>query len=152
MSRDFKFEREVEEDKKKEEVPFNNPKIGDKVFGLVYGKGVISSVWPNSHYLFEVEYENGSFVPYTEEGYPAWNVGKDNFKTVFYKDDIDLFNLDFSPAEKILSAKKIIKLRETKKLEVRCPSGIWQSIEKCPNSLVEEYLIDNKLHLFRKKE
>jgi hypothetical protein len=133
-------------------VAFEDPKVRDEVFGLVYGKGVISSVWPNSHYSFEVEYENGSFVPYTEEGYPAWNVGKDNFRTIFYKKDIDLYNLDFSPTEKVLSAKKIIKLREVKKLEIRCPSGIWQSIEKCPSSLVEEYLVENKFYLFRKKD
>ena len=129
---------------------FKKVKENDKVFGLVYGKGIVKSVWDNSHYSFEVEYENGSFVPYTSEGYPGWNKGKLDFQTVFYKEDIDLMDHDFAPTEDVLSVKKIIKLRDKKKLEIKCPSGLWQPVEKCPREFGEQYLEENKLHLFRK--
>ena len=131
---------------------FKNVKKNDEVFGLVYGKGIVRNVWNNSYYKFEVEYENGQVVPYTEEGNPGWNTDKLNFQTVFYKMDIDLLNYDFSPSEKILSPKKIIKLRNMNKLEIKCPSGIWRDIKKCPLSIMEDYLEENKLHLFRKMQ
>jgi len=130
---------------------FKKVKENDKVFGLVYGKGIVKSVWDNSHYSFEVEYENGSFVPYTSEGYPGWNTGKLNFQTVFYASDINLMKYDFVPGLENLSVKKIIKLRNHNKLEIKCPSGIWQSVEKCPESVMHEYLENNELHLFRQK-
>ena len=131
-------------------VYFKKVSEGDKVFGLVYGKGVVKSVWADSYYSFEVEYKDGSVVPYTPEGFPAWNTGKFDFQTVFYASEIDLMDYDFAPTEDILSVKKIIKLRDKKKLEIKCPSGLWQEIDKCPSNVAEEYLIDNKLHLFRK--
>jgi len=129
---------------------FSNAKEKEEVFGLIYGKGIIRSVWENSYYSFEVEYNNGQVVPYTEDGYPAWITNKNEFQTVFYAKDIDLQNLDFSCSTKVLDAKKIIKLRNKNKLEVKGPSGIWQSTDKFPDMLQQEYLEDNKLHLFRK--
>lgn len=129
---------------------FKKVKEGDKVFGLVYGPGVVDTVFGDGYYTFEVSYNNGQTVPYTSEGFPAWNTGKLDFQTVFYKRDIDLMDYDFAPSEKTLSVKKIIKLRDKKKLEVKCPSGLWQPIGECPSSISEEYLEDGKLHLFRK--
>ncbi len=134
------------------EAYFSRVVEGDEVFGLVFGLGKVSSVWENSHYSFEVEYTNGSVVPYTSAGIPAWSGGKLDFQTVFYKTDIYLFDFDFSPVEKVLSAKKIIKLRNKKELLVRCPSGLWQSVEKCPSFVVETYLVEGKLHLFKHKQ
>lgn len=129
---------------------FRNVKEGDKVFGLVFGAGVVSSVWGDGYYTFEVEFLNSFTVPYTPEGFPGWNTGKLGFQTVFYKEDIDLMEYDFAPIYKVLSAKKIIKLRDKKKLEAKCPSGLWANISQCPGSLIEEYLEEGKLHLFRK--
>jgi len=133
---------------------FNKVKENEKVFGLVFGKGSIRSVWKDSYYTFEVEYENGQVVPYTSDGNPAWNTGRLDFQTVFYKEDIDLCDIDFTPVNKdnVLSAKKIIKLRNNKKLEVKCPSGVWQEISNCPPQLISEYLEDKKFDLFRKLE
>jgi len=129
---------------------FDNVKEGEKVYGLVFGPGVVISVWgKNSYYAFEVSYDNGYVVPYTIEGIPAWNTDLDE-QTVFYKEDIDLCDIDFGTLDEILSVKKIIKLRSKKKLEVRCPSGIWRSIDKCPNYIIDQYLENGKLHLFRK--
>jgi hypothetical protein len=128
---------------------FKKVKEGDQVFGLVFGKGVVSNAWGEGYYTFEVEYENHSVVPYTEDGVPAWS-GPLDFQTVFYAKDIDLMDYDFGPTGEVLSAKKIIKLRDKKKLEIKCPSGIWQPVDKCPSYVAEEYLGNGKLHLFRK--
>jgi hypothetical protein len=129
---------------------FTNVREQDKVYGLIYGKGVVRTVL-NGHYHFEVEYENGQVVPYTEDGIPGWNTALD-FQTVFYKDNIDLYTLDFSPVQKILSPKKIIKLRNDNMLEVRCPSGAWIQVNKCPQNITEDYLENKQFHLFRKLE
>ncbi len=128
---------------------FKKAKKGDKVYGLIFGKGKIVNVFPDSFYTLMVEFNNGYEVPYTEDGVPGWG----NFKkqTMFYRDDVDLCNEDFSPVEKILEPKKIIKLREKNKLEVRLPSGIWKSVKKAEPAYVEKILEACQYHLFRKK-
>ena len=127
---------------------FDNVQVGDKVFGLVFGRGKVAQVFEESHYKMLVKFKNGYEVPYTEDGIPGWG----NFKkqTIYYKNDIDLTDVDFSPVTKVLSAKKIIKLREKKKLEVRLPSGIWSNCKKCVKEYVEEMLEAENYHLFRK--
>ena len=128
---------------------FDNVKKGDKVYGLVFGRGKVSEVFTDSHYALIAKFKNGYEVPYTEEGIPGWG----NFKrqTLFYADDVDLGDADFSPIEKVLSVKKIIKHRENGKLEVRLPSGKWENVKRCPDSYIEELLEAEKFHLFRKK-
>jgi hypothetical protein len=129
---------------------FDNAKVGDKVYGLVFGKGKIVNVFPDSYYSIMVEFKNGYEVPYTVDGIPGWG----NFKkqTLFYRDDIDLSDKDFSPLTQLLPIKKIIKLREKKALEVRVPSGLWKSIKKVDSSYVEEMLEKENFHLFREKK
>ncbi len=129
---------------------FDNAKVGDKVYGFVFGKGKIVDVFPDSFYSIMVEFKNGYEVPYTADGIPGWG----NFKkqTLFYRDDIDLSDKDFSPVTKVLSIKKIIKLREANKLEIRVPSGIWKSIKKVDPDYVEEMLEKENYHLFREKK
>ena len=130
---------------------FKKVSDGDKVFGLVFGPGIVENVMTDSHYTFMVRYKNDFIVPYTEDGIPGWNSTID-FQTVYYKTDIDIEDLDFGPVNKILSPKKIIKLRARKKLMVKCPSGLWQTLEHCPKHLVESYLEDKKFHLFKSKK
>jgi len=108
---------------------FKKAKVGDKVFGLVFGIGIIKEVFDNSHYKLIVDFADEYEIAYTDEGIPGW--GKFKEQTLFYKNDIDLTEFDFSPINKILTPKKIIKLREKKKLEVRLPSGIWHICNKC---------------------
>jgi len=129
---------------------FSKAKKGEKVYGLIFGRGKITEIFPDSFYSLMIEFENGYEVPYTDEGIPSWG----NFKkqTVFYRDDIDLCNEDFSPSEHVLAHKKIIKLREKKKLEVRLPSGIWKSIKKADDDYIEKILTEELYHLFRKKK
>ena len=129
---------------------FKKVNKGDKVYGLIFGKGKIVDVFPNSFYSLMVEFDNGYEVPYTEEGIPGWG----NFKkqTLFYRDDVDLCNEDFSPVEKVLTPKKIIRLREKNRLEVRLPSGIWKSVKKAEPAYVEKLLEGCQYHLFRRKD
>lgn len=128
---------------------FKKVQEGDKVFGLVFGLGTVSQVFADGHYKLMVEFENNHEVPYTEDGIPGWGKFKD--QTLFYKDDIDLTEFDFTPAPKVLTPKKIIKYREKKKLEVRLPSGIWHSCNKKVRDYAEELLEKEMYHLFRKK-
>jgi hypothetical protein len=129
---------------------FKDVKVGDKLYGMVFGSGVVVQVFENSHYKMMVSFKNGYDVPYTEDGIPGWG----NFKrqTIFYKNDIDLTEVDFTPVTKVLSPKKIIKFRQKKKLEVRLPSGIWTECSKCVKKYVEEMLEAENYHLFRKKQ
>ncbi len=129
---------------------FSKAKKGEKVYGLIFGKGKIVDVFPDSFYTFIVEFDNGYEVPYTDEGIPGWG----NFKkqTIYYRDDIDLCNEDFSPLEKVLAPKKIIKLREKMKLEIRLPSGIWKNIKKADDEYIEKILSSEQYHLFRKRK
>ncbi len=128
---------------------FDNAKVGDSVYGLVFGAGEISQIFDNSHYKVMVSFKNDYEVPYTEEGIPGW--GNFNKQTLFYKNDIDLTDVDFSPVSKILSVKKIIKLKEKNKLQVRLPSGVWKSVKKAEPQYVERLLEKEKHHMFRKK-
>jgi len=107
---------------------FKKAKTGRKVYDLIFGKGKIVEVYDDSHYLLMVEFKNDYQVAYTDEGTPNWGNFKD--QTLFYKKDIDLTSEDFSPVKKILPSKKIIKLRDKNKLEVRLPSGIWKSTKR----------------------
>lgn len=129
---------------------FSDAKVGDKVYGLIFGKGKIVDIFSDSYYSIMVEFKNGHEVPYTDDGIPGWG----NFKkqTLFFRDDVDLCNEDFSPVDKPMSHKKIIKLREKKKLEVRCPSGVWTSAKKVDDEYLEKILKKEKYHLFRKKK
>jgi len=127
---------------------FSDAKKGDKVYGLIFGKGKIVDIYPDSFYSLMVEFNNGYEVPYTEEGIPGW--GNFNKQTMFYGHDIDLSNEDFSPVDKVMSYKKIIKLRSKNKLEIRLPSGIWRKVKKADEQYVEKIIKKEKFHLFRK--
>ncbi len=128
---------------------FDNVKVKDKVYGMVFGAGRVTQVFDDSHYKMLVTFKNGYEVPYTDDGVPGWGTFKK--QTLFYKDDIDLTSVDFTPVTKVLSPKKIIKLREKKKLQVRLPSGIWTDAKKKVAHYVEEMLENENYHLFRKK-
>lgn len=123
-------------------------KEGDQVFGLVFGLGRIKEVYNDSKFKCLVEFDNNYEIPYTVDAIPKW--GKFKEQTLFYKDDIDVSEFDFSPLEKVLTPKKIIKLREKKKLEVQLPSGIWHICNRNVKKYTEDLLKEEKYHLFRK--
>ena len=128
---------------------FEKAKVDDEVYGLIFGKGKITEVYQDSHYIIMVTFKNGYEIPYTDEGIPSWG----NFKkqTCFYKNDVDLEKVDYSITDKVLSYKKIIKCREAGKLQVRVPSGAWVSAKKCPSEYIENICENENYHLFRKK-
>ena len=129
---------------------FKKVKLKDKLYGLVFGSGKVTQVFEDSHYKMMVTFKNGYEIPYTDDGIPGWG----NFKkqTIFYKKDIDLTDVDFTPVTKVLSPKKIIKLRKNKQLQVRLPSGIWTDCAKCVRDYAQELLENEQYHLFRKKD
>ncbi|QOY54041.1 hypothetical protein HUE87_09120 [Candidatus Sulfurimonas marisnigri] len=127
---------------------FDDVKVKDRLYGIIFGAGKVSQVFENSHYKMMVTFKDGYEVPYTEDGIPGW--GKFKEQTIYYKSDIDLTDIDFTPVTKVLSPKKIIKLREKKKLEIKLPSGIWINCKKCVKNYMEEMLEKENYHLFRK--
>lgn len=124
-------------------------KIGTKVFGTVYGHGEVVANH-DGHYTFEVEYQNGQRIPYDENGVPGWQMGNLGIRTVFKESEFCVLDYSFEPNDELLTPKQIIALRNEKLLEVRCPSGLWVSIDKCPSDIVEENLESGNFHLFRK--
>ena len=127
---------------------FKKVKKDDKVFGLVFGLGTVIEVFDDGHYKMIVSFDGEHEIPYTDDGIPGW--GKFKEQTLFHKDDIDLTEFDFSAIDKILTPKKIIKLRNKKKLEVRLPSGIWHICNKRVKEYVRDQLRKENFHLFRK--
>jgi len=136
--------------KKKNKPYFYNVKVSDKIFGLVYGEGEVINIYSKSDfYHFEVEYENSSCIHYTIEGYPNW--GNFDEQTIFYQNDINIFDLDISPNKKSLTIKQIIKLRNKNILQIRNKSGVWRDFCKTPQEYREKMLESKRFHLFRKK-
>lgn len=129
---------------------FKKVKKGQEVYGLVFGIGFVKKVFDDSFYKLTVEFKNGHEVPYTEDGIPGW--GKFKQQTLFFKDDIDLTEYDFSANTKVLDVEKIIKLREKKKLQIKLPSGLWCDCKKSVRDYMEEMLEKENFHLFRKKK
>ncbi len=129
---------------------FKKAQKGDKIYGLIFGKGKILEVYPDSFYPSIIEFDNGYEVPYTDDGIPSW--GHFKKQTMFYRKDVDLSDEDFSPVDEVLSPKEIIKLREKNRLEVRLPSGIWRSSKKADEAYLESILKRELYHLFRKKK
>lgn len=129
---------------------FHKVKVNRKVYGLVFGAGKVIDVYENSHFKFMVKFKNGYEVPYTEDGVPGW--GRFKEQTLYYKKDIDLSSYDFSATNKVLSIKKIIKLKDKDKLEIRLPSGVWTLYSKAIKEYCEEMLENENYHLFRKSK
>ena len=60
---------------------FKKAKIGDKVFGLVFGLGTIIEVFDDGHYKLIAEFDGDYQIPYTDDGIPGW--GKFKEQTLF---------------------------------------------------------------------
>ncbi|HIP11188.1 MAG TPA: hypothetical protein EYG73_00580 [Arcobacter sp.] len=129
---------------------FKKVKKGDQVFGLIFGLGTVKNISENGYYHFNTEFDGDYEVAYTDDGIPNW--GKFKEQTLFFKDDIDLTDYDFSASNKLLTSKKIIKLLANNKLEVRLPSGIWHICNKRVKEYSKKLLKNETYHLFRKQE
>lgn len=131
---------------------FQNAKVGDKVFGLIFGKGQISEVYEEGHFFrLKVEFEEGDEVFFTIEGIP--NVSNIDYQTLFFANDPKISALaEYERLESILSDKKILKLYRKDRLEYRTKSGIWLDSKKVPKEMMWDSLMSGALHHFRKKK
>jgi hypothetical protein len=133
---------------------FENVELGEKVYSIIYGEGVVEHVLESKmrvegFFMFGVRYAN-AVVHYTDEGIPNWCSTAGCSQTVFYKKDIDIERIDFTPIKDVMTLKKIEKNITNGLLEIRCPSGIWQSVLNVPEKLLSTAISKGDLHLFRK--
>lgn len=56
------------------------------------------------------------------------------------------------PVKKILSKKKIYKLKDKGMLEVQCPSGIWRNADEVPQKLFNDAMKNSQLNIFREEK
>ena len=136
---------------------FSKVKIEQEVFSLIYGKGIVNFALPKKHrvdgfYIFAVEYKKKKVVHYTVDGFPNWSTENGLCQTVFYKEDLDFMDVDMKPVKKILSEKKIIKLKEKGTLELQCPSGIWRNADEVPQKIFKDALKNSQLNIFREEK
>lgn len=131
---------------------FQNANVGDKVFGLIFGKGHIAEMFDEGHFFrLKVEFEDGDEVFFTIEGIP--NVSNIDYQTLFFADDEKIKKItEYERLENILSEKKVLKFYRKELLEYRTKSGIWLDAHKVPKDMMWNSLANGSLHHFRKKK
>jgi hypothetical protein len=95
---------------------YEDVKLDDEMYSVVFGLGKVIFVLAKSlrldgYYVFEVEYENGQRVYYTEDGRPSWcrDMNKCT-KTVYYKSEVNFNEVDTSSESAPMTKFKIDKL------------------------------------------
>ena len=135
---------------------FANIKLSDEIYSFIFGLGKVTFVLAKSlrldgYYVFQVGYDNGQKVYYTEDGKPDWCEDSEKCnKTICYKQDINFEELDIKPKAKILKKAKIIKFRNNGILEMMSPAGGWIDANLMPNIMLDNAIINEEYHLFRK--
>ena len=135
---------------------FEDIKLNDEMYSVVFGLGKVIFVLAKSlrldgYYVFEVEYENGQRVYYTEDGRPSWcrDMNKCT-KTICYKHEVNFDEVDTSAERKPLTKHKIEKLRYDDLLEMKSPAGGWVDANLMPDVMVDNAINNEEFHLFRK--
>lgn len=135
---------------------FTDIKLHDEIYSIVFGLGKVIFVLTkplrlDGYFVFEVEYDNGQRVHYTEDGKPNW-CQDINYctKTIYYKHEVNFEQLDTKPKKKILKKEKINALRHKNKLEMMSPAGGWIDAYLMPDIMVDNAIKNKKYHLFRK--
>ncbi|MGB5964639.1 MAG: hypothetical protein WBF77_04190 [Sulfurimonadaceae bacterium] len=137
---------------------FIDIKLGDEMYSVVFGLGKVVFVLARSlrldgYYVFEVEYNNGQKVHYTEDGRPGWCKDMNKcIQTTYYKHEINFDELDSKVKSKILKKYKIDKLRNDDILEMMSPAGGWIDANLMPDIMVDNAINNGEYHLFRKME
>ena len=135
---------------------FSEVKLNDEIYSLVFGLGKVRFVLAKAlrldgYYVFEVEYNNGQRVHYTEDGKPNWCQDLTSCtSTIYYKDDIDFDEIDTKAKKKILPKNKILKFRSQGTLEMMSPAGAWVDAYLMPDMMVNSAISNGDFHLFRK--
>ena len=137
---------------------FTDIKLNDEMYSIVFGLGKVIFVLAKSlrledYFIFEVQYENGQKVYYTEDGKPNWCRDINNCtKTIYYKEEVNFDELDIKPKKKIFTKNKINELRYQDALEMMSPAGGWIDANLMPDIMVDNALQKEQYHLFRKKK
>jgi len=137
---------------------FIDIKLGDEMYSVVFGLGKVIFVLARAlrldgYYVFEVEYNNGQKVHYTEDGRPGWCKDMNKcIQTTYYKHEINFDELDTKVKSKILKKYKIDKLRNDDILEMLSPAGGWIDASLMPDIMVDNAINNGEYHLFRKME
>ena len=137
---------------------YEDVKLDDEMYSVVFGLGKVIFVLAKSlrldgYYVFEVEYENGQRVYYTEDGRPSWcrDMNKCT-KTVYYKREVNFNEVDTSPESAPMNKFKIDKLRFDDALEMKSPAGAWIDANLMPDVMVDNAINNEEYHLFRQKK
>lgn len=137
---------------------FKDIKLDDEMYSVVFGLGKVIFVLAKSlrldgYYVFEVEYENGQRVYYTEDGRPSWcrDMNKCT-KTVYYRNEVNFNEVDTSSECAPMTKHKIDKLRSDGFLEMKSPAGGWIDVNLMPDVMVDNAINNEEYHLFRKKK
>lgn len=137
---------------------FEDIKLGDEMYSIVFGEGKVRFVLAKSlrldgYYVFEVEYDNGQRVYYTVDGKPSWCKDMNKCtKTVCYKHEVNFDEVDRSEDVTPLTKFKIEKLRFDGLLEMRSPAGGWIDATLMPDVMVDNAVNNEEYHLFREKK
>lgn len=135
---------------------FADIKLNDEIYSVVFGLGKVIFVLTkplrlDGYYIFEVEYDNGQRVHYTEDGKPNWCQDINNCsKTICYKHEVNFDDLDRKVKKKVLKKSKINKLRYEDTLEMMSPAGGWIDANLMPDIMVDNAIRNEEYHLFRK--
>ncbi len=137
---------------------YEDVKLDDEMYSVVFGLGKVIFVLAKSlrldgYYVFEVEYENGQRVYYTEDGRPSWcrDMNKCT-KTVYYKSEVNFNEVDTSSESAPMTKFKIDKLRFDDALEMKSPAGAWIDANLMPDVMVDNAINNEEYHLFRQKK
>jgi len=137
---------------------FTDIKLDDAMYSVVFGLGKVIFVLTKSlrldgYYVFEVEYENGQKVHYTEDGKPGWCKDINNCaKTIHYKSEVDFDTLDTKTESKLLKKHQITKLQDNDTLEMMSPAGGWIDASLMPDMMVDNAINHGEYHLFREMQ
>jgi hypothetical protein len=135
---------------------FTDIKLHDEMYSIVFGLGKVIFVLAKSlrldgYYVFEVEYDNGQRVYYTEDGRPSWCQDMNKCtKTVCYKHEVDITQFDSAQERKILTKYEINNLRYDDALEMMSPAGGWINVDLMPDIMVDNAINNEEYYLFRK--
>ena len=137
---------------------FLDIKLNDEIYSVVFGLGKVIFVLAKSlrldgYYVFEVEYNNGQKVHYTQDGKAKWckDINK-CVSTIYYKDEVNFDDIDTKPKTTILTKHKIEELRNKDSLEMMSPAGAWVDANLMPDFMLENAINNGEYHLFRKME
>ena len=134
---------------------FIDIELNDQMYSVVFGLGKVIFVLAkplrlDGYYVFEVEYDNGQRVHYTEDGKPGWCKDIRNCaKTIHYKSEVNFDTLDTTVENKMLKRHQIDKLRNNDILEMMSPAGGWIDANLMPNIMVDNAINNGEYNLFR---